>query len=135
MKTRILLIALMAVLTWSFTAPNSTLDMEVTTSETDTKIVCIDNKEVVMLDLDEEMGIVQVPIIWKNDAEYQGSMNWQQIRTDTRTFYQSMGMAPIYHVVDNNREVWVFNIPGGGFPGSDVEAVMGKDDNVDVDGD
>ncbi len=134
MKTKFLLIAL-AIIVMSFAPKNDSPATKVDTVKPTTKVVCLNGEEVVIMDLGEEIGFYNLPIVWINDAAYQASMNYEQIRTDTRLFYQGMGRVPFYQVVDENHEVWSFNTPGGGFPGSDVEAAMEKDDTVDADGD
>ena len=135
MKTKILIITLIATLTWSFKAANELPINAPECSEIQTKVVCINDEEVTIYNLDDEVATFTVNIVWKKLAEYPGNINYLQIRADRRATYQSdWGMHSFYQVVDNNREIWTFTTtpPDNA---SDVEAAMGKDDEVDVDGD
>lgn len=130
-----LLIALVAIVTWSFTATNEILENKVTDSKLETKVVCLNGEEVTIYDLGDEMGFYTIPIVWVGNAEYPGNMGYQQVRDNTRAYYQSTwGMSTFYQVIDMNHEVWGFNSSTGA-PATDVEAAIGKDDTVNVDDD
>lgn len=135
MKTKILIIALIAMLTWSFKATNELTISTPECSELLTKVDCINDEEVTIYDLDNEVATFTIEIVWKRLAEYPGNINYLQTRADRRAAYQAeWGMHTFYQVVDDNREIWTFTTtpPDNA---TDVEAAMEKDDEVDVDGD
>jgi len=120
---------LISVVLLSFTttkSPEKPTNLEVTHCET----ICLNNAEVEITMLDGQA--FYLAIVWTGDAEYNGSMNWDQIRIDIRTFYEgpNWGKGPLAAIIDNNHEVWVFN--GVTAKGS-VEASMSKNGNVDPD--
>jgi hypothetical protein len=135
MKTKILIIALIATFTWSSKATNELPINTPECSELQTKVVCVNGEEVTIYNLDNEVATFTINIVWKRLAEYPGNVNYLQTRANRRASYQSeWGMHSFYQVVDNNREIWTFTTtpPDNA---TDVEAAMEKDDDVAVDGD
>ena len=125
MKTKILLF-FTAVLTVSFMSkPN------VQNPDSTSEIVCLNNEEVENLNLDDDVIPFQLGIRWINHAVYQGSMNWNQIRINTRTHYENeSGKSPNHIVIDNNKEVWFFD---GTVSKAAVEEEISKDGTIETD--
>ena len=128
MKTKILLLVFTAVLSMSFTTKPKAPNLDITT-----KIVCLNNEEIAILKLDVDVNSYQIGIEWIDDAVYQGSMNWSQIRDDIRAHYENeSGKSPNEIIIDNNKEVWFFD---GTVPKSTVQEEIEKDGDIDTDTD
>lgn len=126
MKTKIFLLLFTAVLSVSFMAKPKALNPD---STADT--VCLNNEEVETLNVDDDVIPFQIGIRWIDDAVYQGSMNWSQIRDDIRTEYENdFGKSPNEIIIDNNKEVWFFD---GTVSKSDVQDEISKDDDIESD--
>ncbi|MEM7185017.1 MAG: hypothetical protein AAF466_00055 [Bacteroidota bacterium] len=124
---------LLAVIAFSFTTETN-VSPTIEVSELETKVVCLNGEEVVVYNLGEEMVNFNIDIEWIGEARFPGFGNIEQIRTNTRTYYQTTwGMGPFIHVIDDNHERWAFTTAQGSE--GDVEVAMGKDDTVSVDGD
>ena len=131
MKTRILLILLASVFVFGFTSANKTETESMSTPQLNLlKVSNISELETILSN--DDVVNYQIPIVWVGDAVY-GEPGYHQLRITVRTYYEdNFGKGPISMIVDDNREVWIFN---GSETRNSVEAAMSKDDNVDVDDD
>jgi len=134
MKTKIILLLFVSVITMSFTTPGT---VENSTDPVTPEVICItisDISDLEKLKLENEMGNpFTLQIVWTGDAAWQASMNFQQIRNTVRANYENnYGKSTQETILGNNSEIWSFD---GVRPKTEVEATIQSDPNVDVDDD
>ncbi|MEM7185015.1 MAG: hypothetical protein AAF466_00045 [Bacteroidota bacterium] len=130
MKTRIILILFVSVLTFSFTTVNDTAtDRKITPQLNTITVSNIADLEAIFSDGEEANFFI--PIEWTGDATY-GRPNYMSVRQQVLDHYNThWNKFPLSNIIDNNHEIWMFT---EGLR-ADVESAMSKDDNVDVDDD
>lgn len=130
MKTKIILLLFVSVITMSFNTP---VTVETSTNPVTPEVICItisDISDLEKLNLEDEIGNpFTLEIAWTGDAAWQASMNFQQIRNTVRASYENnYGKSTQETILSNNSELWSFD---GSRPKTEVEATVQSDPNVD----